>query len=245
MGRRKRQHPLPPRLRSQLMASAPLYRYVLGHKYLLGRATILLSALFFAVSAVAANDSGNDYGNEPTQDQLSAEDILSLKTGEVVSRIWRDRSQSGSVFEAFAAVDIQASSAEIWDVMTDCAKSVEVVADMKSCTVLSGRVSDGSDVREQTFRTPFPFPSFRTIIQSDYILHQQIKVQKAGGDMKVQDALWLITPLESGDHRVTYKARIGLNMPIPRFMIKEAIKKDTPKLLINLREAAESGQRGG
>ena len=195
----------------------------------------MVSALLFAVSAVATDQA--------LEAQLSAAVISTLETGEIVSRIWRDPAQDGNVFEAFAGVDIQASAADIWAVMTDCAKSVEVVADMKSCTVLSGHAPDGSDVREQIFRTPFPFPKFRTVFRSDYILHQQIRVQKVEGDMKVQDALWTITPLADGAHRVTYRARIGLNMPIPNFLIKRAIRKDTPQLLMRLRDVAETDQK--
>lgn len=200
------------------------------------RATLVsfLVALFFTVSAFAAE--GEDKA------RLSEADIAMLQSGAVVSRIWRDPSQDGNVFDAFAAVDITASAADIWAVMTDCAKSLEVVKDMKSCTVLSGDASQGSDVREQVFRTPFPFPKFRSVFKTDYILHQQIKVQKSGGDMKVQDAHWVITPIGGGKHRVTYKARIGLNLFVPNFMIKRAVRKDTPELMMALRDVAEASQ---
>ncbi|MEP6342628.1 MAG: SRPBCC family protein [Maricaulaceae bacterium] len=194
----------------------------------------ILGSLSLSPSSVA--DEAKDKA------RLSEADISELQLGAVVSRIWRDPSQDGNVFDAFAAVDITASAADIWAVMTDCAKSIEVMKDMKSCTVLSGNAAQGSDIREQVFRTPFPFPQFRTIFKTDYILHQKIKVQKSGGDMKVQDALWVITPIGGGKHRVTYKARIGLNLLVPNFMIKRAVRKDTPELMTALRDVAETIQ---
>ena len=200
--------------------------------FILSLAYLTLAYLCLSVTAFATEPI-----SEPiSKTELSAADISALQSGQVVSRIWRDPTQHSSVIDAFAAVDIKASAEDIWAVMTDCEKSVQVVANMKSCTVLSGSVSQGSDIREQIFRTPFPFPKFRSVFKSDFILHQQISFQKAGGDMKVQNGLWRIIPIDGGVHRVTYQARVGLNAPIPRFMIKNAVRKDTPELMMNLRD---------
>ena len=60
-----------------------------------------------------------------------------------------------------------------------------------------------------------------------------------GGDMKVQEGLWQLTPLEDGRVRVTYRASLQPKFPTPRFLLRRAVRTDTPKLMKALKRVTE------
>lgn len=170
---------------------------------------------------------------------LSAQEHETLKNGGVISQIWRDKSRRDNALEAYAAVDIKASPEQIWQIMTNCAASVEIVKDMTSCRILEAAADGAWDIREQRFDAPFPLGHFKTIFKTQYKPFHRMDIQRRGGDMKIQDAVWTIKPLGSGYSRVTYQARLALKIPVPRFIMRRALRKDTPKLMENLRRASE------
>ena len=60
-----------------------------------------------------------------------------------------------------------------------------------------------------------------------------------GGDMKVQEGLWQLTPLEDGRVRVAYHARLQPKFSTPGFLLRRAVSKDTPKLMKALKRVTE------
>jgi len=171
---------------------------------------------------------------------LSEAELAALENGDVISEIWRNKSRSDGALDAFAAVHIKASPQIIWAAMNSCEASVEIVKDMKTCKVLETSPEGDWDIREQRFSAPFPINSFRSEFRTDFMPHSKMTIQRTGGDMKVQEGVWLIEPLENGYSRVTYQARIALKVPVPRFMMRRAMRKDTPALMMALREFSEN-----
>jgi len=170
---------------------------------------------------------------------LSDQDKTALNNGSVISEIWRDKSRKDGALEAYAAIHIQASPEQIWAVMTSCELSVEIVKNMTACHILEASPDGAWDIREQRFRAPFPLGGFRTEFRTDFTPFRRMNIQRSGGDMKVQDGIWQIETLEPGYSRVTYQARVALKIPVPRFLMRRALRKDTPELMENLRNAAE------
>lgn len=176
---------------------------------------------------------------------LDAAEISRLERGEIISDIWRDSDRNDGAIDAFAAVYIKASPQQIWAVMTNCEATLEVVSSMKSCRILESSpqlASSGKhwDVREQIFKTPFPFSDLKTVFRSEYTPFSQIKIRAAGGGMKVQDAYWVITPITDEISRVTYRATVQPKAPVPRFLLRRAVKRDTPEILSNLRDIVQA-----
>lgn len=170
---------------------------------------------------------------------ISPADIERLERGEVISEIWRDKSRGDGALDAFAAVHIKASPQQIWAVMSSCEASVAIVKDMTACEILERSPQGDWDIREQRFRAPFPVNRFRSVFRTDFTPFRRMSIQREGGDMKTQEGIWTVEPLDGGYSRVTYQARIALKVPVPRFMLRRAMRKDTPALMRNLREFAE------
>ena len=83
-------------------------------------------------------------------------------------------------------------------------------------------------------------PKSVSIFRSDYDVNKSIKISLAGGNMKVQDGLWTLTPLENNKTRVAYRATVLSKFSVPRGLIKRAMRKDVPDILTNMRTEAEN-----
>ena len=173
---------------------------------------------------------------------LTQTDEENLRAGKAVTHVWRDKSREDNALDVFGAIDIMASPETIWNIMTDCRRGSEIVKGMRSCKVLDV-LDDTSDIRQQVFDMGVFLPNAKTEFRSIYTLNRKIKINRTGGDMKIQDAIWDITPLTDEISRVSYRATIKLKFPVPRRLIKNATRKDTPQIMRNLRRVSEADQK--
>jgi len=169
-------------------------------------------------------------------------DHATLKSGEVVTHVWRDKSRADKALDVFGAINIMANPETIWAIMTDCTRGNEIVKGMRSCEVLEN-LENGVDIRRQVFDMGPFLPNARTEFRSEYDKNRRIKISRTGGDLKIQDALWDIQSISEGITRVTYRATIKLKFPVPRGLIKNATRKDTPQIMRNLRRVSEADQK--
>lgn len=173
---------------------------------------------------------------------MTEADEVVVSSGNALTHVWRDKSRKDKALDVFGAIDIMAKPETIWNIMTDCSRGMEIVKDMESCKVLETE-EDGSDIRRQTFDMGFLLPKAKTEFRSEYDLNRKIKIRRTGGDMKIQDALWEITPLTDEITRVSYRGTIKLKFPVPRRLVKNATRKDTPQIMLNLRRVAENDEK--
>ncbi len=145
-----------------------------------------------------------------------------------------------------AAIDIAAPPKVVWTVMNDCSAMNRIVLSMTSCKVLSGDARHGWDVREQITKGNLFVPTIRNVIRNDYQPYTLIRFHKAGGDLKEEVGEWRLEPLNGGSStRVVYVNRVAANIAAPAALVREGMKRDTAKVLVNLRrvcvEVAKTG----
>lgn len=210
------------------------------------RKGIIQRAAYGLAAALLFTFAPSGFADAPLSfDVLDEAELAQLKAGDIITEVWHDKSRGDGAVDAFAAVEISASAQQVWSVMTSCIKTLEVVREMKSCRVLETSPDGSWDIREQRFRAPFPLKSFQTIFRTDFTPYKHIKISRISGDMKVQDGLWQITPLtKAGDEnprmRVTYRARVQPKAPLPRFLLRRIVRKDTPELMMALRDVTQA-----
>jgi len=137
-------------------------------------------------------------------------------------------------------IDIDAPPELVWKVMTDCATAGKLITNLASCRVMSGDQRRGWDVREHVTRRNLVFPGLRIVFRSDYEPVSRIRFRLVEGDLKAQQGEWRLQPLNGGrGTRVFYDNRLAVDWPVPRSLIREALRKDVPKVLVNLRRACE------
>ena len=135
-----------------------------------------------------------------------------------------------------AAIDIPAPPKTVWAVMTDCRFAARLVTTLTSCKILSGDRDKGWDVREQVTRGNVFLPEIHNILRTDYQPFTVIRFHRAGGNLKAEDGQWRLEPLNGGaGARVIYVNRVAVNILAPAFMVRAGMKRDTPKVLINLK----------
>lgn len=174
---------------------------------------------------------------------LQTEDKARLQNGEAVTHVWRDKSREDGAIDVYGAIDVAASPETIWAVMLNCELSVKIVKDMKYCTVTETAPDASWDIRQQVFSLGFPLPEVKTEFKSVYTPYRTITISREGGDMKVQDGVWTLQILDKDNTRITYRAAVLPKLPVPKGWLKKATRKDTPEILMKLRETVSEQKR--
>lgn len=170
--------------------------------------------------------------------ELTSKAQAALAKGEAYAEVTPD--PDGVSGRVRAVVDIDAPPERVWRVMTDCASAKKLISNLASCRVVDGEQARGWDVREHITRRNLIFPRLRIVFRSDYEPFRRIGFRLVEGDLKVEQGEWRLQALEGGRRtRVFYDNRLAVDWPVPKALIREALRKDTPKALVNLRNACE------
>jgi ribosome-associated toxin RatA of RatAB toxin-antitoxin module len=175
---------------------------------------------------------------------LTGVEAAQLVEREVVVRVERDRSAHDAAAAIVAVVDIAARPETIWAIMLDCDRAPDFVPNLKSCSVLDASADGAYDIREHVIDYALILPEVRSVFRSDYTPYEEIRVRKAGGDLRHLEGLWRLEPIDgNAGTRVSYQARLAIGAPIPRAMIRSTARKDVRKVLRSLRGEAESDEK--
>ncbi|CAN5231206.1 SRPBCC family protein [soil metagenome] len=185
-------------------------------------ATTLIAALALATPVHAA--------------ALSPKAQAALARGEAYAEVTPD--PDGVSGKVSAVIDIDAAPAKVWAVMTDCATAGKMITNLARCTIVSGDIKRGSDVREHVTHRSLFLPAMRIVFRSVYEPFTRIRFERVGGDLKVEQGEWRLQALRGGAAtRVFYENRLAVDWPIPKALLRDGLRKDTPKVLVNLRRA--------
>ena len=163
-----------------------------------------------------------------------------LQRGQVFIEVIGEADNRHGVIHA--AIDIAAPRERVWQVMTDCARTPVLMAH-STCRVVSGDIRTGSDVREQVTAGNVLFPSMHNVVRSDYTPYSTLRFRRAGGDFQTLEGEWRLEPINNGaGTRVIYINRLAVNLPIPSPLMREGMRRDVPRMLMNLRREALAGR---
>jgi hypothetical protein len=135
-----------------------------------------------------------------------------------------------------AAIDVAASQAVVWTVMTDCDLATKMVANLKSCRILDRDPQGRWDIREEVTRTTLT-PSVRTVYREDFDPPRQMTFHRTGGDLRVLEGQWRLEP-QGGQVRVTYEASVAAPFSVPGWVARIALRHDVHLALLALRREA-------
>ncbi|MGE0063834.1 MAG: SRPBCC family protein [Xanthobacteraceae bacterium] len=163
----------------------------------------------------------------PTPDEAAA-----LAAGEPAVNVAMDSAIDAA--RVRAAIDIPAPPATVWSVMTDCAHMMRFVPGLESCRVVEADPQGRWDVREHKINWAWFLPNIRTVFRADYDKPKTIKFRRIGGDLKMSEGQWRLVPRDGGT-RLLYDALVAADVPVPNFVVLEAIRTDMAKVLRQLR----------
>ena len=135
-----------------------------------------------------------------------------------------------------ASIEIAAPRAKVWTIMTDCTRSLRYVPGLKSCRVLARDPAGHWDIREHRISWMWFLPEVRSVFRSDYDPPERLRFHRISGTLKRSYGEWLLAAIDGGSGtRVTYDATVSADIPVPRFLVEAALKRDIAKVLRGLR----------
>ena len=143
-----------------------------------------------------------------------------------------------------ASIDIAASPAIVWAVLTDCARMPSIIPNLESCRVTQNG-GGRWDVQEHVINWSVLFPKLRTVMRNTYDTGRRLMFKRVSGDMRVSEGEWRLEPVSNATAtRLSYNAKVAPDFPVPQFMIEQAINTDMPNVLRAIRKASvEAGKK--
>ena len=167
--------------------------------------------------------------------------VALLTQGRVFIEVLSDGSDGQGVIHA--AIDIQAPREVVWRLMTDCAATPRLMRNAQ-CRVVSGDMRSGSDVREQTTTGNLIFPAMRNQFRSVYTPYARLTFTRTEGDFRTLEGEWRLEPINNGaGTRVIYINRLAISVRLPAPLMREGMRRDVPKMLLNLRRESLAAGR--
>lgn len=155
-----------------------------------------------------------------------------LRGGEIVLQDTRTDEAGGA---GKAQVYIHGDAQAFWDVIVSCELAFVFVDGLRECEVLED--SGDRAVIRQVVKKHWLLPAITFSFESLRKPYDEITFSLLQGDLDIMEGSWLFTPL-SGGVLVDYEARIKPAFPVPRWLIRRTIRKDTPDLIACIRGLA-------
>ena len=142
----------------------------------------------------------------------------------------------GDATRVSALIEIEASPAAVWAVLTDCTRAPNVIPHLESCRIIDKDPAGRWDIREHIINPPL-LPRIRTLVRNDFQAPRRLAFKLQGGDMRVSDGFWALQPVSRGT-RLTYEAVIAPKFAAPQFLITRAMAQDFPAMLKAIERAS-------
>lgn len=155
-----------------------------------------------------------------------------LRGGEIVLQDTRTDEAGGA---GKAQVFVYAEARAFWDVIVSCELAFVFVDGMRECDVLA----DTGDraVVHQVIKKHWLLPKIEYSFESQRRPYKEMTFELIEGDLDIMEGSWRFTPAPEGV-LVEYQARIKPSFPVPRWLIRRTIRKDTPDLIACIRGLA-------
>jgi hypothetical protein len=188
-----------------------------------------------ATAALTLSSAGLAHAWEP-----SAINLGQVKAGRAWAEVAADGPGATGVIHGM--VEIDARPEKVWKVMNDCVMARRMIAGLIVCRIVQTGPGGAWDVREQVTKGNVFMPDLHNTYHNDYTPFSLIRFRRVGGDMKVLHGEWRLVPLDGGARtRVVYENHVEANFAGPAGLVREALRRDTPKVLANLKRECEGG----
>lgn len=146
--------------------------------------------------------------------------------------------RDGNGGAAHAAMDVDATPAAVWAVLSDCEHAQRFMRDLISCRVLQS--GPGWDVREHRVRGWLLQPVMTNVSRITLEPERRLAFHRIRGDWSRSDGEWRLTPIDGGaGTHVEYEITAALGGPIPAGATQGRMIASVRDTLAALRREAE------
>ena len=201
--------------------------------------------ILFLLTWIAAFGSGEsllamDTGGYPSV-AISAEERMRLRNGEVLT--WVNRNDPGQKGWVQAAIRINASAHQVWNVLTSCTNAEEIIPGLQNCRVVA-RASN-SDTVEQRIKVAWYLPTFVYTFETRYQPYHRIGFNRVAGDFKELKGHWRFeADPDDGHTLVIYSVYMQPDFYVPQWIMRRTLGKHLPALLSDLRRQVTTPNSG-
>ncbi len=168
---------------------------------------------------------------------IDAAGMKKLAEGGVLMAINADEQGSAALIDA--VIDIPVSRHVLWTTMLDCERMKRAVGGLEGCRVIERDPQGSWDVREHIMSWSWLLPNVRSVFRSDFTGEEKISFRRVDGDLAILEGEWRLEPLNGGAAtRLYYKTRVGASIPVPAFIIRDALDADVRETMLQLRDEA-------
>lgn len=169
-------------------------------------------------------------------DDLDWIDWKSLDAGEVA--VQTSKVDRGTV-HIDLAIEIDADWQSVWGLLTACEISPEFVPNVLACRRLAAVDNCNCELFEQTVKPAFFLPKFDHVFELEYFPPQRIEVRHVSGPIDRMDGSW--TLMQSADRPLVliHSMTVKPGFPVPPLFIRNTLKRDMPKVLMEIRDRSE------
>jgi ribosome-associated toxin RatA of RatAB toxin-antitoxin module len=172
------------------------------------------------------------------QPDLTWVDRTAIAAREVL--VYAERSNRPLTVLVKIAAEVDAPATAIWEVLTACEISPEYVPNVQSCRLLEHLDGGRADLFVQTIKPIFFLPTFEHVFRLDYTPHTRIDVNRVSGPIAHMKGSWWLLPQDNGRILLVYELALDPGFPIPRFLVRNTLKHDLPRIVEAVRERAEA-----
>jgi ribosome-associated toxin RatA of RatAB toxin-antitoxin module len=170
---------------------------------------------------------------------LSEAQIQRLETGAIIAE--GDVATDRAAADIRAAIKVNATPEQVFRTLTDCSQALRFVPHLKRCAVIETGPGGNWQNVEQQVDYGWLVPRAHYVFHADYQKFEQISFSNLRGDFRENRGMWKFRPLADGQATlVTYEARIVPAFYVPRWMMRNMLKRDLPDLMRGLRTHAEA-----
>jgi ribosome-associated toxin RatA of RatAB toxin-antitoxin module len=156
--------------------------------------------------------------------------------GDVDVHVTLDAAQQSG--KADASIRIHASRETIFALITNCQDALKLVPGLEGCDVLSS-AADGSQIIRHRLNYSWYVPKLTYELRAVYQKPGQVSMERISGDLKKLRVSWTLTA--AGDDTIAhYAIELAPGFWVPHWVVKVALRRDLPKMLLALRARAEA-----
>ncbi len=172
---------------------------------------------------------------------LSGSQLERVRAGAIIAD--GDVALDRPVADIRAAVQVNATPEQVFRTLTDCAQALRFVPHLKRCAVLDTAPDGSWQNVEQQVDYGWLAPRAQYVFHADYERFERIRFSNLRGDFRENRGVWVFRPVKDGQATlVTYEARVAPAFYVPRWMMRNMLKRDLPDLMKGLRAHSEAAR---
>lgn len=140
-----------------------------------------------------------------------------------------------------AAIKIAAPPEKVFRTLVDCVQALRFVPHLRRCAVLESAPDGSWQNVEQTVDYGLLVPRKSYVFHAEYEKYSRIRFSNVRGEFRENRGVWTFRPIDDGRATVvTYEARVAPAFYVPRWMMRNIVKRDLPDLMRGLKTHAEA-----